>query len=126
MDYIINPLWFYAANVCGALNFIALILAFLTGVGAIASFLLVADNADNSDDEEYTKKAIGYSKVMIGMFVTSLLLFVFIPSGKTIKEMAIANVMTKQNIQSATDFTQDQIGKIIDKIAEASSRKQGK
>lgn len=126
MDYIINPLWFYAANVCGALNFIALILAFLTGVGAIASFLLVADNADNSDDEEYTKKAIGYSKVMIGMFVTSLLLFVFIPSDKTIKEMAIANVMTKQNIQSATDFTQDQIGKIIDKIAEASSRKQGK
>lgn len=126
MDYIINPLWFYAANVCGALNFIALILAFLTGVGAIASFLLVADNADNSDDEEYTKKAIGYSKVMIGMFVTSLLLFVFIPSGKTIKEMAIANVMTKQNIQSTTDFTQDQIGKIIDKITEASSRKQGK
>lgn len=126
MDYIINPLWFYAANVCGALNFIALILAFLTGVGAIASFLLVADNADNSDDEEYTKKAIGYSKVMIGMFVTSLLLFIFIPSGKTIKEMAIANVMTKQNIQSATDFTQDQIGKIIDKITEASSRKQGK
>lgn len=126
MDYIINPLWFYAANVCGALNFIALILALLTGVGAIASFLLVAENADNSDDEEYTKKAIGYSKVMIGMFVTSLLLFVFIPSGKTIKEMAIANVMTKQNIQSSTDFTQDQIGKIIDKITEASSRKQGK
>ena len=126
MDYIINPLWFYAANVCGTLNFIAVILALLTGVGAIASFLLVADNADNSDDEEYTKKAIGYSKVMIGMFVTSLLLFVFIPSDKTIKEMAIANVMTKQNIQSATDFTQDQIGKIIDKIAEASSRKQGK
>lgn len=126
MDYIINPLWFYAANVCGALNFIALILAFLTGVGAIASFLIVSDNAGNSDDEEYTKKAIGYSKVMIGMFVTSLLLFVFIPSDKTIKEMAIANVMTKQNIQSATDFTQDQIGKIIDKITEASSRKQGK
>ena len=123
MDYIINPLWFYVANVCGALNFVAIILASFTGVGAIASFLLVADN---SYDEEYTKKAIGYSKVMIGMFVTSLLLFVFIPSDKTVKEMAIANVMTKQNIQSATDFTQDQIGKIIDKIAEASSRKQGK
>lgn len=33
--------------------------------------------------------------------------------------MLIANVLTKQNIEAGTDFTQDQIGKLVDKIADA-------
>lgn len=37
-------------------------------------------------------------------------------------KMMIANVLTTENIKNGTDFTQDQIGKLVDKITDAAIR----
>ena len=51
-----------------------------------------------------------------------LTLTICIPSEQTMTKMMIANVLTTENIKSGTDFTQDKIGKLVDKIADAAIR----
>lgn len=123
MDYIINPWWFYLVSVLNALHFMAVIGA---GVSIIACWVAYAYHCDHERDyghnNLYTNKVINIVKklcIVLGVCVT---LIIIVPTDATMTKMMIANVLTTENIKSGTDFTQDQIGKLVDKIADAAIR----
>lgn len=118
MDYIINPWWFYLVSVLNALHFIAC-------AGAIASVFslgLIVFTYDEMKKMFEIAKITKRMKQLGVLSVVFLTLTIFIPSEQTMTQMMIANVLTTENIKSGTDFTQDQIGKLVDKIADATIR----
>lgn len=120
MNYIINPWWFYLAGVLNALRGVALCGVVL---GALLCLILLAfycsHDCDYGYDEAYAKRIIRIAKkigIALGVCVT---LIIIAPSETTTTKMMIANTLTTENIKGGADFTQDQIGQIIDKIADA-------
>lgn len=118
MDYIINPWLFYIASVFDKLHIIAC-------MGAIASVFSLGLIIFTYDEMKKTFEAAKITKRMKQLGVLSvvfLMLTICIPSEQTMTKMMIANVLTTENIKSGTDFTQDQIGQLVDKIADAAIR----
>lgn len=120
MNYIINPWWSYLAGVLNALRGVALCGAVL---GALLCLILLvfycSHDFDYGYDEAYAKRIIRIAKkigIALGVCVT---LIIIAPSETTTTKMMIANTLTTENIKGGADFTQDQIGQIIDKIADA-------
>lgn len=120
MNYIINPWWFYLAGVLNVLRGVALCGVVL---GALLCLILLtfycSHDCDYGYDEAYAKRIIRIAKkigIALGVCVT---LIIIAPSETTTTKMMIANTLTTENIKGGADFTQDQIGKIIDKIADA-------
>lgn len=123
MDYIINPWWFYLASVLNTLHFIAICGAVLS---ILACLFLVGCYSDHDDcygpNNKYTNKLIMIAKRLGIVLCMCVTLIIIVPSDATMTKMMIANVLTTENIKSGTDFTQDQIGKLVDKIADAAIR----
>lgn len=78
---------------------------------------------DDKEREAYTKlvKASKLASKFLGiLFVTTLLLSVFVPNKQVLISMAVANIVTPENIQGANDFVktnvQDYINMIVDGI----------
>lgn len=123
MDYIINPWWFYLVSVLGTLHFMAIcgavlsILACLILVGCYADY-----ESDFDPDNKYINKLIMIAKRLGVVLCVCVTLIIIVPSDATMTKMMIANVLTTENIKSGTDFTQDQIGQLVDKIADAAIR----
>lgn len=120
MEYIINPWWFYLVGVLNALRSVA-----LCGVvwGALLCLILLAfycsHDCDYGYDEAYVKRIIRIAKktgIALGVCVT---LIIIAPTETTTTKMMIANTLTTENIKGTVEFTPDQIGQIIDKIADA-------
>lgn len=61
---------------------------------------------------------ISYTSVILRTAKKMVIAF-GVPSETTSTKMMIANTLTKENIKGGASFTQDQIGQIIDKIADA-------
>lgn len=128
MDYIINPWWFYLIDAIDKIHLFALMIAFIgaiiTAFFCIVNYdkLIYSDETRYPDDSPYsigchnTKNIV---KVAIFIIAVSSAIYIITPSQDTMNKMLIANVLTKQNIEAGTDFTQDQIGKLVDKIADA-------
>lgn len=115
MDYIINPWWFYLISVIDKVHLIAML-------GAIASVFTIVLILIGHNELKKTVEIAKITKRMKQLGVLSvvfLTLTIFIPSEQTMTQMMIANVLTTENIKSGTDFTQEQIGKLVDKIADA-------
>lgn len=138
MDYIINPWWFYLIDAIDKIHLFALMIAFISAI-TTAFFcigcydkLIGSDETRYPDDSPYsigchntknTENDIKMTRliVKVAMFIiaVSSAIYIITPSQDTMNKMLIANVLTKQNIEAGTDFTQDQIGKLVDKIADA-------
>ena len=118
MDYIINPWWFYLAGLFGKVEVLWWVimgtLAFFVFIGLL--ILLMCDDIDYEQLMSITKRK---SKRIVAVLLVLALLFIAAPTQDTVNKMIIANVLTTNNIKGSADFTQDQIGKIIDKIADA-------
>lgn len=120
MNYIINPWWFYLAGVLNALRGVALCGVVL---GALLCLILLvfycSHDCDYGYDEAYAKRIIRIAKkigIALGVCVT---LIIIAPTETTTTKMMIANTLTTENIKGTVEFTQEQIGQIIDKIADA-------
>jgi hypothetical protein len=95
---------------------------FLACAGAIASVFslgLIVFTYDEMKKMFEIAKITKRMKQLGVLSVVFLTLTIFIPSEQTMTQMMIANVLTTENIKSGTDFTQDQIGKLVDKISDA-------
>lgn len=118
MEYIINPWWFYLAGLFGKLEMLWWViintLAFLVFIGIL--LLLMCDGIDYNQLMSITKRK---SKRIVAVLSVLALLFIAVPTQDTVNKMIIANVLTTENIKGGAEFTQDQIGQIIDKIADA-------
>jgi hypothetical protein len=117
MNYIINPWWFYLAGLFGKLEILWLVIiaAFPIFVCIGMLLLLLCD----VDYDKFASIVKGKSKLVMAVLLTCALLFIAVPTQDTVNKMIIANVLTTENIKGGAEFTQDQIGKIIDKIADA-------
>lgn len=118
MSYIINPWWFYIANVFDKLH----IIAYMGAIASVFSLGLIIFTYDEMKKTFEVAKITKRMKQLGVLSIVFLTLTICIPSEQTMTKMMIANVLTTENIKSGTDFTQDQIGKLVDKIADAAIR----
>lgn len=130
MDYIINPWWFYLISVVSKIDGVATLLGILSFFFTVVFFIVKYDTIlgrEHSTDDfggSYTNKPEEIKsdkfvfKILIFILVTSSVVAIATPSTDAMNKMLIANTLTKQNISAGADFTQDQISKIIDKIAD--------
>ncbi|MFV0616875.1 hypothetical protein ACE418_03060 [Megasphaera sp. WILCCON 0056] len=116
MSYIINPWWFYLINIISKFN---LLLNCIFVISVLVSFgtALVYFCGDMLEDT--SKRMARFLKISLIFSLVAASLIVFIPDESTMNKMLVANTLTKQNISAGAEFTQDQIGEIIDKIADA-------
>ena len=131
MDYIINPWWFYLISVVGKISCVANSLGLISFAATILLFIAKYDKIlgrKHSTDEfgdsytnsqEVIKGDRFVFKTAVCVFIISSMVAIVTPSQNDMDKMLIANTLTKQNISDGANFTQDQVGQIVDKIADA-------
>ena len=129
MTYIINPWFFYFANLLGSfwtLISIVLFLAIIGTVGFSVWWLMEAYVSDffvHDDNEspfsKFCKKII---KVSVIVTIISAVLMVAVPSEETVNKMMISSFITKENIEKAKEGAKEGVKEgakeIVDYIAE--------
>ena len=125
MTYIINPWFFYFANLLGSfwtLISIVLFLAIIGTVGFSVWWLMEAYVSDffvHDDNEspfaKFCKKIIKVSAIVT---IISAVLMVAVPSEETANKMMISSFITKENIEKAKEGAKEGAKEIIDYIAE--------
>ena len=105
MDYIVNPWLIYLV---GTLNVINAVLIITIGLSIIFLGFSVGD--EDSIDKKYIKRAVA-------VMLVSTLLFILVPNSNTGYKMLAASIVTKQNIDGATEYSQKQLDVIIEKVS---------
>lgn len=105
MDYIVNPWLIY---LIGTLNVIKCVLLITIGLSFI--FLCFFIDDEYSIDKKYRKPAVA-------VMLVSTLLFILVPNSDTGYKMLAASIVTKQNIDGVTEYSQKQLDVIIEKIS---------
>lgn len=118
MHYIIHPIWFYIADIAASMQVLCGVLAILFSM--TGCIFVASDNNDFTAD--YLKKAKRTGKRLLITGLCLAILWALIPSKQAIYCMMVANVITSENIEAGADFTQEQIAKIADKIADEAIR----
>jgi hypothetical protein len=105
----------------GMSSFVATVLLFITKYDKIFGKEKTVNEFGSSytNTPEQIKGDRFAFKTVVGIFIISSIVAVVTPSQDTMNKMLIANTLTKQNISAGANFTQDQVSKIIDKIADA-------
>lgn len=121
MTYIINPWFFYFANLLDGfwtLISIVLFLAIVGTVGFVIWWIIEAYDSDFfvHDDKEtpfanFCKKMM---KISVIATIISAVLMVVVPSEETVNKMMISSFITKENIEK----TKEEAKEIVDYIAE--------
>lgn len=95
---IVNPLLFYAMNVCSCLKFFSSIMTIVTGVifCGIGCFYVVA----MIDEAEFSKSLKTITKWTFFLFILFALTFILIPGEDTLLMMQAAKLATTDNVNS--------------------------
>ena len=115
MNYIINPAWFYWANVADTLKVVSIVLFIISAVSLVISGIMALVNKDFGEEDNDYKTAKRFFKLCCVVLVAVGLLVVFIPDKKTLIEMQIARYATYEN----AEITIDTIKGAVDYIVEA-------
>ena len=121
MTYIINPWFFYFANLLDSFWTLASIVLFLAIVGTVgfgiwwvmeayASDFFVHDD-NESPFAKFCKKMI---KASVIATIISAVLMIVVPTEETVNKMMISSFVTKENVEK----TKEEAKEIIDYIAE--------
>lgn len=112
MNPIVNPIYFYLANVGDTIQILAGIVMAITAI--IMTGLLIDILTDESIGKE-SKKKERTLKALAVICIASTALKIFVPSSQTVYQMIAASVITPDNINMA----QDNIVDFINNIAKA-------
>lgn len=115
MDYIINPWWFYAMQVCDGLKIACTIIG--GAVLFLGVFVYIATNMEMCDEpDEDEKRMLNLSKraAIIGIILT--LIAVFTPSTTTLIKMQVAKFGTHSNAEKVLEVIDDKTDALIDAI----------
>lgn len=115
MNYIINPAWFYWANVADMLEAVSIVLFIISAVSFVIIGAMVLATKDFGEEDNGYKTAKRLFKLCCVVLVSVGLLAVFIPDKKTLIEMQIARYATYEN----AEITIDTIKGAVDYIVEA-------
>ena len=121
MTYIINPWFFYFANLLDSFWTLASIVLFLAIVGTVGFGIwwvmeaYASDSFVHDDNEspfaKFCKKMIKSSVITT---IISAVLMVVVPTEETVDKMMISSFVTKENVEK----TKEEAKEIIDYIAE--------
>ena len=78
----------------------------------IITFIVLMIGREELDRDHIYKRCVVF-------FIIIVVFEIFIPSGKTIKRMLIANYITPANVEKAGELTEIAVDKIIEKIINA-------
>lgn len=127
MEPIISPWLIYLAGIVNPLKFALGLIAFL---GFIACFVLccfyyIEGPCDGCGDE-YNRKAeakqkgaLKVIKIIAPITVVSFLVQAFIPDKDTLIAIAVANIVTVDNIQGANEFVKTNVQDYINMLTDA-------
>ena len=114
MEYIINPSWFYWAEVSDYIKGCAIVAAVILLIAAIILAIVAKTDDDFNEHEDAKKKR----KVM-AICLVALALFsvvgIFVPSKQTLIEMMIAKKATYDNVS----WTIEQVKEVVDYVISA-------
>ena len=116
---IVNPIWFYLAGLFGEVNLFAWIFAVVSGAGA----LLCLISASEEFDEERAFFYKIFKRFVIATIVFTIIT-VAVPSSNTVKEMAVASVVTYENVESVKGEATELVDYIIDSVDKLNDSKE--
>lgn len=114
---VINPMVFYLMSVADALKDFL----FFVGVGML--ILPVVYAIAISDDEDCFKRACRRVKQILVIGMAILTIRIFIPSTATIEKMVIAQNVTYERVEQATDVVADVYDDIMDLFKQDDQKK---
>ena len=108
---IVNPLLFYAIDVCSCLKFFASIMTIVTGITfcSIVCFCVVA----KLDNYEFDKSLETITKWTFFLFNLFTLTFILIPGEDTLLMMQAAKLATADNVNSVFEALKDAIDYVV-------------
>ena len=128
MEPIISPLLIYFIGIADSVRQTANMLAFVSSMCCLLCLGFYFYHAGNSLYSDGIEKEAGIkiakaskiaSKFMGVVFVVTLLLSVFVPSKQVLISMAVANIVTVDNIKGANDFVKSNVQDYVNMIVEA-------
>lgn len=127
MEPIISPWLIYLAGIVNPLKFSLGVISF---IGFIACFIIGGyyyvntpcdgcGDAYNQKAEAKQKGALKLMKIVVPVTFVSFLIQAFIPSRDTLIAMAVANIVTVDNIQGANEFVKTNVQDYINMLTDA-------
>lgn len=114
LDYIINPSWVYWINVLGDFKIVSIVVAIVSFFAVVIGVVVACENKGYGKDDEDYKTGKAVLRFSVPIFTLSLLFAIFIPSTRTMLEMLVAKLATKQNVE----LTVEGLKSCVDYIAE--------
>lgn len=127
MEPIISPWLIYLAGIVNPLKFSLGVISF---IGFIACFIIGGyyyvntpcdgcSDAYNQKAEAKQKGTLKLMKIVVPVTFVSFLIQAFIPSRDTLIAMAVANIVTVDNIQGANEFVKTNVQDYINMLTDA-------
>lgn len=105
---VINPWVFYLMSVVDSLSIAADIGTVVTGFTTIVFFILYSiDVVDYGADDDNTKRTQKILKPLAVVTIVFAAASIFVPSSKTITKMIVAQNVTYERVEVATDVVKD-------------------
>ena len=121
MTPVISPWVFYAIYVAEGVALLATLITVLAGVAyAAVKVLSLSSYYSGEDDEEYIKIRKIY-KTFGTVALVAAILATFVPGEKTITKMIVAQNVTYERVEAATDVVQTVYEDIMELFAEEES-----
>lgn len=128
MEPIISPWFIYFAGIVDPLKFslglVSCVSFIATAIAMLAYFM--NDSCQGTGSPEFQQRlatdrriALRYLRVVLVVTVASFTLQTIIPSKQTMIAMAVANMVTVDNIQSANDFVKSNVQDYVNMVVEA-------
>ena len=114
---IINPWIFYLIELLSNIRIILGILMMLTLFGLIYLIIAYAASFDYSWEDDNELKSVKLWIKRCAIVLTIMGLFeIIIPSKETIYQMVVANYVTYENVENASDIIKDSVDYIFEKL----------
>lgn len=112
---IISPWIFYLINLLSNIDTLCSMLTFLSFLVLLGLILYQWANVLDSDDDIW-ESFIKWRKRTAITLVISILGLIFIPTEETMYQMLVANYVTYENVETATDVIKNSVDYIFDKL----------
>lgn len=121
MTPVISPWVFYAIHVAEGVSFLTALIAIIVGIAyAAVKVISLFNYYSGEDDEDYIKNR-RISKTLGTVALVAAILGTFVPGEKTITKMIVAQNVTYERVEAATDVVQTVYEDIMDLFAEEES-----
>ena len=106
MTPVINPWVFYAISIADGFKTVTIILTAISVIIAISLAVMMGCEYDWRGFNDKCKVYVKYIKLSIAVFAAFITLSIIIPSSNTITKMIIAQNVTYERVEVATDTVQ--------------------